>query len=450
MSMTKGVRAIILAAGEGTRMKSASSKVTHELCGKAVLEWVLLNLEQADIEEKLAVVGFDAERVKSLIGDGAECIEQEERRGTAHAVRRALENLADYTGTLIVIYGSMPLISSDTIQLLLSYHEKNQNAATGIENGGLYCFNKALLSEAFLKLTAGESARLCHAADADDKNNTAALTDESKDPLRSISAAFIALSGMGYKTEIIGFISPDEAINVTDRVSLCRAAEIMRRHILRGLMLGGVTIIDPTAVYIDAQVKVGRDTQILPGTIIQGSSAIGEGCVIGPNSRIVSSVVGNGVVVENSVVVESTIDNGSKVGPFAYLRPGSAVGSKVKIGDFVEIKKSKIGDETKISHLTYVGDAEVGRNVNIGCGVVFVNYNGKVKSKTIVGDNAFIGCNTNLIAPVEVEEDTYIAAGSTITERVPKDSLAIARQRQINKEAWVTKRNMKRGTKEGT
>ena len=432
MPKTKSkVLAIVLAAGEGTRMRSAASKVTHNICGKTMIEWVLLNLEQAGIEDIITVVGFDAENVKKLSGEGVRYVTQEDRRGTAHAVKLALEELKDFNGTLIVIFGSMPLISPDTIQLLLSHHTENENTATGIDSSGLYCFNKDSLAEAFNKIP-------------DEKN------EEARDPLSCINATFKVLSKMGYRTEVVDQISSDEAINVTDRVSLSLASDIMRRHILRQLMQGGVTIIDPHSAYIDAQVKIGVDTQILPGTMLQGDTIIGERCVIGPNSRIASSVIGSGVSVESSVVVESKIEDGTKVGPFAYIRPGSNVGKNVKIGDFVEIKKSRIGDDTKISHLSYVGDAEVGRNVNIGCGVVFVNYNGKVKSKTVVGDNAFIGCNTNLVAPVEVEEDSYIAAGSTITETVPKNSLAIARQRQINKEDWVIKKNMKRTTKEGT
>jgi len=186
------------------------------------------------------------------------------------------------------------------------------------------------------------------------------------------------------------------------------------------------------------------DTIIYPGTILEKGTVIGENCIIGPNSRIVGATIGNNVEVNNSVVLESTIGDDTHVGPFAYMRPGSTVGRHVKIGDFVEIKNSNIGDETKISHLTYVGDADVGKNVNLGCGVVFVNYDGKKKNRTVVGDNAFIGCNVNLVSPVKVGEDAYIAAGSTITEEVPENSLAIARCRQTIKENWVINRGMQR------
>jgi bifunctional UDP-N-acetylglucosamine pyrophosphorylase/glucosamine-1-phosphate N-acetyltransferase len=207
-------------------------------------------------------------------------------------------------------------------------------------------------------------------------------------------------------------------------------------------MENGVTIIDPASTYIDQEVEIGMDTVIFPSTFIEGKTKIGEDCVIGPGSRIVSSQIADGVEVKNSIVLESSIDNETKVGPFAYIRPGSRIGKNVKIGDFVEVKKSIIGDKTKISHLTYVGDAEIGKGVNLGCGVVVVNYDGKKKNKTIVGDNSFVGCNVNLISPVEVKNNAYIAAGSTITDSVPENALAIARNRQVIKEDWVVKKGM--------
>ena len=200
--------------------------------------------------------------------------------------------------------------------------------------------------------------------------------------------------------------------------------------------------------YIDKEVKIGIDTIIYPGTILEGNTVIGEDCIIGPNSRIVSCKIGNKVEVNNSIAIESSVGDDTHIGPFAYLRPGSNIGKEVKIGDFVEVKKSTVGDFTKVSHLTYIGDAEIGKNVNLGCGVVVVNYDGKKKNKTIVGDNSFIGCNVNLISPVEVKDNAYVAAGSTITDEVPENSLAIARCRQVIKEDWVVKKGMKREVNE--
>ncbi|OPZ90261.1 MAG: Bifunctional protein GlmU [Firmicutes bacterium ADurb.Bin419] len=239
----------------------------------------------------------------------------------------------------------------------------------------------------------------------------------------------------------------NEILGINDRVQLSMAGELLRKRILSYHMENGVTIIDPNSTYIDCDVQIGIDTVIYPSSIIEKDTIIGEDCIIGPASRIVASRISNGVEVKNSVVLESSIGDNTTVGPFAYIRPGSVIGKKVKIGDFVEVKKSVIGDRTKLSHLTYVGDAEVGENVNLGCGVVVVNYDGKKKNKTVIGDNSFVGCNVNLISPVHVKSNAYVAAGSTITDEVPENSLAIARARQVVKEDWVIKKDMSRKDK---
>ena len=235
-----------------------------------------------------------------------------------------------------------------------------------------------------------------------------------------------------------------EILGVNDRIQLYQASEVMKRRILEYHMKNGVTIIDPNSTFIDDGVKIGMDTVIYPGTIIEGSTEIGEECIIGPSSRITSTTIGDEVEIINTVIIESTIGDKTSVGPFAYIRPGNRIGRNVKVGDFVELKKSNIGDKTKIPHLSYIGDTTVGRNTNIACGVITVNYNGKEKNRTVIGDNAFVGCNVNLIAPVEVKDNSYIAAGSTITDEVPEYSLAIARERQVIKEDWVKKKNMER------
>jgi len=248
----------------------------------------------------------------------------------------------------------------------------------------------------------------------------------------------------GLKVGAVKVDDSSEILGINDRIKLSKANEIMRKRILSNHMKNGVTIIDPSNTYIDADVSIGMDTVIYPGSMIEGRTEIGEDCIIGPSSRIVGSKISKGVEVKNSVVMESSVDEGTCIGPFAYLRPGSVIGKKVKIGDFVEVKKSVIGDGTKISHLTYVGDAEIGSNVNLGCGVVVVNYDGKKKHKTKIGDNCFVGCNVNLVSPVEVKDNAYVAAGSTITEEVPENSLAIARARQVVKEDWVIKKGVLR------
>lgn len=231
----------------------------------------------------------------------------------------------------------------------------------------------------------------------------------------------------------------DETLGVNDRVALAQAEELMRARINEKHMRNGVTIINPMSTHISADAQIGRDTVIKPGTIIEGHTVIGEDCIIGPNSNIVNSRVGDRTTVSNSVVTDSSIGEDTAVGPFAHLRPESQLGNHVKIGNFVEVKKSTLGDDTKVSHLSYIGDAEVGSNVNVGCGSITVNYDGKNKFKTIIEDDVFVGCNSNLVAPVKLGAGSFIAAGSTITKEVPADALGIARSRQENKLDYAKK-----------
>ena len=235
----------------------------------------------------------------------------------------------------------------------------------------------------------------------------------------------------------------EETLGVNSRAELAKVESIMRNRINRTHLDNGVTIIDPLNTYIEPEVVIGKDTIIYPGNVIEGKTIIGEDCVLYPNSRINNSTIGNGVEIQSSVILDSKIGDETTVGPFAYVRPESNIGEHVRIGDFVEIKKSTIGNNTKVSHLTYIGDAEVGERCNFGCGTVVVNYDGKKKHKTIIGDDSFIGCNTNLVSPVEVKDNTYIAAGSTITKEVPEGSLAIARAKQQNIEGWVERKKLK-------
>ena len=235
----------------------------------------------------------------------------------------------------------------------------------------------------------------------------------------------------------------EETLGVNSRAELAKVESIMRNRINRTHLDNGVTIIDPLNTYIEPEVVIGKDTIIYPGNVIEGKTVIGEDCVLYPNSRINNSTIGNGVEIQSSVILDSKIGDETTVGPFAYVRPESNIGEHVRIGDFVEIKKSTIGNNTKVSHLTYIGDAEVGERCNFGCGTVVVNYDGKKKHKTIIGDDSFIGCNTNLVSPVEVKDNTYIAAGSTITKGVPEGSLAIARAKQQNIEGWVERKKLK-------
>jgi bifunctional UDP-N-acetylglucosamine pyrophosphorylase/glucosamine-1-phosphate N-acetyltransferase len=287
-------------------------------------------------------------------------------------------------------------------------------------NGGMYVFEARLLKYALSKL----------------KNDNVQKEYYLTDTLEILLAE-------GHKVDAIATADADDILGVNSREQLAEVTDLMRKRINSQHMAAGVTLIDPQSTYIGPEVKIGKDTIIEPGCMLEGTTIIGENCTIGYHSKIKNTTIGNLVDIEISVILDSSIGDGTHVGPFAYLRPNSHIGKNIKVGDFVEIKNSHIGDGTKISHLTYIGDADVGKNVNFGCGTVVVNYDGQTKHRTTIGNDAFIGCNTNLVSPVTVEEGAYTAAGSTITKTVPKNSLGIARAKQENKEEWVTKKRSK-------
>ncbi len=444
---------IILAAGEGTRMKSDIPKTLHKVCGKEMLKYVIEAAQNSGIEKNVVILGHGKEKVLDNIKDmNVLCVEQpigeNAPYGTGYAAMCAKEYIND-EDTVVILVGDGPLIRKETLNEFIKYHEKSDYAASVMTafldnpkgygrivrnkdlsvmniveekdaqeeikkikeiNTGIYCFNGKLLKYALEKI------------DTNNSQNEYYLTDTVK-----------VLNNENFK--IGGWVLEDstDIKAVNDRVQLAEVSKIMQERINKSLMLLGVTIIDPEHTYIEDCVKVGRDTVIYPGTILEGKTEIGSNCTIGPNSRIIDSFISNNVNVESSKVIKSTIGDGTTVGPFAYLRPDTVLGKNVKIGDFVEVKKSIIGDNSKSSHLAYIGDAEIGKNVNIGCGVVFVNYDGKHKNKTIVGDGAFVGSNSNLVAPVNIQQNSYIACGSTITQEVEEGDLAIARARQVNK-----------------
>jgi len=456
--------ALILAAGEGKRMKSKHSKVVHKVCGKPLINWVYSAIEKAGFTETIVVVGHRADQVKECLGDKCKYVFQEKQLGTGHAVMQAWEILEDKEGLVFVLYGDTPLITSETINEAIKVHKNSGASATVITA----VFDDPSGYGRIVKDSNGKIVKIVEHRDAspEERNireiNSGMYCFNIKDLLFAldelnndndqgeyyITDTIEILLNKGLRVETYEVKDRREVFGINDRVQLYEVNEIMRRKILEKHMRNGVTIVNPDSVFIDEEVKIGIDTVIYPGTIIEGSSEIGEDCVIGPNCRIVSSIIGNGVNISQSTILESSIGDETSIGPFAYIRPGTQVGKKVKIGDFVELKNSTIGDKTKIPHLTYIGDATIGRNTNIGCGVITVNYNGKVKNRTVVGNNAFVGCNVNLIAPVEVKDNSYIAAGSTITDDVPEYSLAIARERQVIKDNWVKKKGMERKEKD--
>jgi len=454
---------VILAAGEGKRMKSKNSKVTHKICGKTIIEWVCKAVSESGINDTVVVVGHRYDQVKQVLGNKVNYVEQQEQLGTGHAVMQTQTYLKDKEGYVFILCGDTPLITSKTICETIQYHKENDYAATVVTaevddpygygrivrnkngdvnkivehrdstgeekaineiNSGMYCFTIKHLVKALEELGNNNSQGEYY------------LTDTIQ-----------ILAGKGLKVGAFKAADSTEIGGINNRIQLAEATKILNTLILNRHMESGVTMLDPNSTYIDEEVEIGMDTVIYPGTILEGKTVIGEDCIIGPNSRFVNAVIGNEVEVSNSIILESFVGDNTQVGPFAYIRPGSKIGSKVKIGDFVEIKKSVIGDKSKVPHLAYVGDAELGRNVNYGCGSITANYDGKNKHKTVIGDNTSVGSNVNLVAPVVVQKDVYIAAGSTIIEDVPENSLAIARSKQMVKANWVVDRGMQRKEK---
>ncbi|WP_274529171.1 bifunctional UDP-N-acetylglucosamine diphosphorylase/glucosamine-1-phosphate N-acetyltransferase GlmU [Paenibacillus piscarius] len=447
--------AVVLAAGQGKRMKSKLYKVLHPVCGKPMVGHVLDTVKATGSERTVVVVGHGAEKVKAYLGQSAEYVLQETQLGTGHAVKQAKGLLGSEEGTTVVICGDTPLVTAETLEGLMALHESQNAAATVLtavmeqpagygriirgEDGGVlriveqkdcseeeaavheintgtYCFDNAKLFAALEKVTNNNNQQEYYLPDV------IGILREQGDIV------------LGYQTNDV-----TESIGVNDRLALSEAEGYMRERINRRHMLGGVTIIDPASTYIGAEVIIGTDTVLYPGTVLKGKTVIGEDCVIGPASEIEDCVIKDGAAVKQSVLNQAQVGTRATVGPFAYLRPGTVLGQEVKIGDFVEVKNATIGDGSKVSHLSYVGDAEVGRNVNIGCGAITVNYDGYNKSKTEIGDDAFIGSNVNLVAPVTVGRGAFVVAGSTITRSVSADDLAIARVRQENKPGYAEK-----------
>lgn len=443
------IHAVVLAAGQGTRMKSKLYKVLHPVCGKPMVQHVVDTLASMQVEDIVVVVGHGADAVRAKLGEGVTYALQEEQLGTAHAVQQAAPFLRDKEGTTILMYGDVPLLSAETLSALLAYHEEQQAAATVLT---------AVLSDPtgygrIVRNETGEVLRIVEHKDANEEEravreiNTGIYCYDNRKMWKALAEVKNDnAQGEYYLTDCIGILrnagekvvafeakDPEETMGVNDRVQLSEAEAYMRRRILLNHMRNGVTIIDPSSTYIEADVAIGADTVIQPGSFLRGRTTVGADCVIGPQADLTNVEVADGVSITYAVMVDARIETKSTVGPFAYVRPGTHIGPHVKIGDFVELKNAKIGEGTKIPHLSYVGDAEIGEGVNIGCGTITVNYDGAVKHKTVVEDGAFIGCNANLIAPVTVGRNAYVAAGSTIHQDVPENALAIARERQVNK-----------------
>lgn len=452
--------AVILAAGKGKRMKSSLPKVLHKVCGKEMINQVIDTIKNSGISDINLVIGNGAEEVKkSTYSRGVTYSIQEQQLGTGHALLCAENFMKDKEGAVAVFTGDAPLITEDTIKKFLDFHEKGQFKATiltaVVENPTGYgriirndngeverIVEEKDCNEAESKVNEVNSGMYCFDI-KELMDNLDKLNNNNSQGEYYLTDVIELIKNKGHKVGAIS-VDEDEIKGVNSRVQLSEAECILRNRINRKHMENGVTFIDPKSTYIDFDVQIAPDTVIYPGNVIQGKTIIKTGCILYPNSRIKDSVIDEGVTIQSSVILDSHIGSNTTVGPFAYIRPESCIGENVRIGDFVEIKKSTIGNNTKVSHLTYIGDAEVGGGCNFGCGTVVVNYDGKQKNKTIIGDNVFIGCNTNLVSPIEIESDTYIGAGSTITKKVPNGALAIARAKQVNINGWVDKKGLRK------
>ena len=453
--MVNKISAIVLAAGMGTRMKSDLIKVMHPVAGPPMIEWPVAAAFASGVERCVLVVGHQQEKVRAYFSGRSEVsyAVQQEQLGTGHAVRCAMPQVDPGADTVLILCGDTPLLTAQSLAGMLQAHrekgacvtvmtatlsnpfgygrivkdaagrvtaiteEKDASAQERLiqeVNAGVYCIDRAFLEEAVSRLG------------NDNAQGEYYLTDVVR------QAAAKGLSCLSYRVA-----DQQEISGVNDRVQLAEAAKVLRERINRELMLSGVTMIDPQAVYIDRGVRIGRDSVVNPGAVIKGETVIGERCEIGQGVLIKNCSIADGVVVKGgSVLEESKVGPEAAIGPMAHLRPGTELSAHVKIGNFVETKKAFMGEGSKASHLTYLGDATIGRDVNIGCGTITCNYDGVKKHKTVIEDGVFVGSDVQLVAPVSIGKNSLIAAGTTVTKDVPAESLAIARTPQVNKEGW--------------
>ncbi len=458
MNSESTLSAIVLAAGLGTRMKSRKAKVLHEAGGQALLEHVLDAAEATVSPERIVVViGHQAEEVRKRVGGrGCRFVTQTEQRGTGHAVAICAGEAAK-DGRTLLLYGDCPLLTADTIARLVAAQAKSGCAATLITtllddptgygrivrsadgavaaivehkaatpeqlqireiNSGIYCIDSALLWKFVGEIVPNAASGEIY------------LTDIVE-----------LLGAVGHRVEALVLEDPSEILGINHRVELAEADRILRARKARQLMFDGVTILQPETVSIDARVRIGQDTVIGPLTQISGSTVIGEDCRVGAGSVIRDSVIADGVEIgEYCFIGTSTVASGARIGPFSRLRQDNQVGAGAHIGNFVELKKTVFGAGSKAMHLAYLGDSVIGAGVNVGAGTITCNYDGTHKHTTTIEDGVFVGSNSTLVAPVKLEQGSYIAAGSVITDAVPSGALGLGRSRQSNKEGWADKK----------
>ncbi len=452
------VHVVILAAGQGTRMKSRLPKVLHPVAGRSMIAHVLRTAAALSPATTTLIVGHQADTVRDRLRSisGLQFAVQEPQRGTAHALQQAEPMLSGRTGTLVLLSGDVPLLTSATLDRLLQTHRAAGAAATVVT---------AIVERPYgygrIVRTGGRLARIVEERDASpverqihEINSGIYAFDLAPlfDALRTVASK--NAQGEYYLTDLVGIYrrrklpldtftvdNPAEIRGVNSRSELAEVSAIVRQTKNEELMAAGVTIVDPATTYIDPDVQVGADTVIHPGVVLEGQTRIGAACEIQAYVRVADSEIGERVVINSyCLIVGARVADGASVGPFAHLRPETEIGQGAKVGNFVELKKTTLGPGSKANHLAYLGDATIGANVNVGAGTITCNYDGKTKHQTVIEDGAFIGSDSQLVAPVRVGKGAYVGAGSSITEDVPAGALGIARGRQSNVEGWVERK----------
>jgi bifunctional UDP-N-acetylglucosamine pyrophosphorylase/glucosamine-1-phosphate N-acetyltransferase len=454
------VAVIVLAAGEGTRMRSSTPKVLHRLAGRTMLGHVLHAAETLDPEHLLVVVGHARDQVTATLTGKAKAVVQETQDGTGHAVRIALDTIPDADGTVVVVPGDSPLLTAETLHKLVESHELHSAATTLLT---------AVVDDPTgygrVVRSGGSVTKIVEHKDADPATRQIHEVGTSIYAFAAghLRAALQQLTtdnaqGEQYLTDVIALHKDagltvtatiaddaDETRGVNDRAQLADLARVLRDRIVLQHLRNGVAVLDPRTTWIDVDVQLSADVTIKPNTQLYGSTTVATGAVVGPDTTLTDTQVHEGAQIRRSEVIGAVIGAEASVGPFSYVRPGTVLGARGKIGGFVETKNAQIGDDTKVPHLSYVGDATIGERSNIGAGTIVVNYDGQAKHRTTVGDDARVGSNNSLVAPVQVGDRAYTAAGSAITEDVPDGALAVARERQRIIEGWTAKRRPAKG-----